>query len=351
MLCPAVRNGIPPAPVRNTEAVTTAARRLRASLGWRHEPDSPLDAASLLADDEARFTEVNDQAVNLLHYPREALLRMRVWDITPEMQRPDALQLWQAFIAAGEQSGVYQARRADGRLVTVEYVAVANYRPGAHLSVLRPIARSQGPSRALDECPYERPFPVGFSRCPAYQPHLTYESDSTGEPVAPVWTCQHLGSSRHAEGKGFYGRCGVGDALARTRWLAVARTSQLRQIQELRMAFAEEVGPQLADLYRARAATVPRSQDQRGDWQRVATATDTLIAAVGAYATSHSDALMAAGIEPTELTRCYRASIDDFKRVPAVEGWSPPASVVGEFSGGIRAFMRPDLYATAATTA
>jgi PAS domain S-box-containing protein len=307
-------------------------------------PESPLDAASLLADDAARFCEVNDQAVNLLHYPREELLQMRVWDITPELQRPDALELWKAFILVGEQAGVYQARRRDGRLITVEYVAVANYRPGAHLSVLRPIGRTMAAGRSLDECPYERPFPPGFRSCPAYQPHLTYEADSRGDPVAPVWTCQHLGAGRHRGGRGFFGRCGVGDALARTRWLAGARTTHLRAIQELRFEAADLVGPALETLYRARA-----ERDGSGrlapDSQTTEQASVGVTRAFAAFAGERSDRLQAAGIDPEELSRCFAATIKDFGRSSTAEGWVPPASIVSGYPPGIRAFLRPDLFA------
>ncbi|MDQ6709545.1 MAG: PAS domain-containing protein [Candidatus Dormibacteraeota bacterium] len=149
-----------------TASPSATALAFAAFTAGRPGPELPLDAASLLADDAARFSEVNDQAVNLLHYSREELLQMRVWDITPELQRPDALELWKAFIGVGEQSGVYQARRRDGRLITVEYVAVANYRPGAHLSVLRPIGRTMAAGRSLDECPYERPSRLDFAAVP-----------------------------------------------------------------------------------------------------------------------------------------------------------------------------------------
>ncbi|GAC1483155.1 MAG: hypothetical protein PVSMB9_08950 [Candidatus Dormibacteria bacterium] len=307
-------------------------------------PDSPLDAASLIANDDARFTEVNDQAVNLLHYPREELLKMQVWDITPDMQRPDALDLWRAFIGVGQQSGSYQIRRRDGRLVTVDYVAVANYRPGAHLSVLRPVGRTMGPGRALHECPYERPFPAGFRSCPAYQPHLTYEADSKGEPVAPVWTCAHLRTTRNAEGKGFFAGCGIGDALARTRWLAAARSSHLREIQELRLVAGDEVGLALEALYRARAQndavalTAARSRSLQA-------ASDGVVKSFSDFAGRHADRLRAAGIEPQELSRCFAQTIEDFGRTPMVEGWVQSDAIVRTYPEGIRAFLRPDLYA------
>ena len=44
--------------------------------------------------------------------------------------------LWQAFLAQGRQTGVYELMARDGTPVTVEYAARANIAPGLHLSVL-----------------------------------------------------------------------------------------------------------------------------------------------------------------------------------------------------------------------
>jgi hypothetical protein len=92
--------------------------------------------------------------------------------------------LWQAFLKAVRQAGVYQVRRGDGRRVTVQYEAVAQFQPGRILSILHPMSPALPESRPLDECPFERPFPAVFDRCPTSQPLLAPMADSRDQAVA-----------------------------------------------------------------------------------------------------------------------------------------------------------------------
>src|SRR5919206_4465737 len=99
------------------------------------KPMLPPEAAALIANDDARFIESTPAAQRLLQFSEEELLTKFVWDITPGARRDDARELWSRFLEAGQDSGMYQVRRADGRLVTCRYEAVARISPGRHLSV------------------------------------------------------------------------------------------------------------------------------------------------------------------------------------------------------------------------
>jgi PAS domain S-box-containing protein len=110
--------------------------------------DSSLDAF-LIANDEACYVDANVAACEMLGYEREELLRMSVWDVTPEPSGAAARQLWRDFIAGGRQSGEYQIRQKNGTLREVEYRAVANILPGLHLSVLRDISRRKQAEEAI----------------------------------------------------------------------------------------------------------------------------------------------------------------------------------------------------------
>ena len=144
------------------------------------------------------------------------LLQMHVWDITPSEQRGRAREMWGEFVAAGHQAGEYQVETGDGRVISVMYEAVANFRPGLHLSLLQPLARGRSAGRPLDECPYERPFPADFDRCPTYREAFSDELTLHGHRGERVRTCAHFQLGRLASGR-FYGRCELGDAIARTR--------------------------------------------------------------------------------------------------------------------------------------
>ncbi len=172
--------------------------------------------AELIADDDARFREVNRAATDLLGYPKPRLLQMRVWDITPDAQVPGALEQWRAFIAAGHQAGQYQVRTGDARLILVQFEATANVRPGLHRSLLRPVERGRDQNRPLDECPFPRPFPDGFDACPHFESSLAAPFKLHGVTGGEVRSCRHL-EPGGAPDAGFYGRCELGDAIARFR--------------------------------------------------------------------------------------------------------------------------------------
>jgi len=101
--------------------------------------------ADLIADDRGRYVDCNEEACELLGYSREELLKLSVWDLTPEGNEVDGLVLWQDFIEAGVQAGIYWLVRKDGSLVEVEYRAVANATPRGHLSRLTPIDTGRPP--------------------------------------------------------------------------------------------------------------------------------------------------------------------------------------------------------------
>jgi PAS domain S-box-containing protein len=311
----------------------------------RPAPVKAPDTAHLFADDEARFIEVDDAAIELLRYSREQLLTMHVWEITTAMQLPGARELWKEFIKLGEQSGAYQVRRADGRLITVDYHAVANVRPGAHLSMLRPLTRPLAETRELDECPFDRPFPDAFKDCATYQPFLDWAGNSRGEALEPAWTCTHLSAAQRSQGHGYYGRCGLGDAQARTRWLVKARVSGLRQIQELRASAALAIAGPMRKLYGARAAVLASPAGQTESWHRLHQARVAVAEAFAGFTEQHAPQFEAAGIAPAELGACQRELLDDFAAEPRSASWSAPERIVRRYPSEIRAFMRPDLFA------
>jgi PAS domain S-box-containing protein len=124
-------------------ALAESQRRLQALF------DNTLDAI-LLTDDRARYIGANPSACALTGYRHEELLQLTVWDVTPGPNREPGLELWRAFIAAGQQSGEYTVLRKDGTTVEVEYRAVANIVPGLHLSVLRDITERKQADKELE---------------------------------------------------------------------------------------------------------------------------------------------------------------------------------------------------------
>src|SRR3954462_7828761 len=54
--------------------------------------------AILIANDRARYVEVNAAATVLTGYTRSELLRMSVWDLTPRPEQTMGMTAWQAFL-------------------------------------------------------------------------------------------------------------------------------------------------------------------------------------------------------------------------------------------------------------
>jgi PAS domain S-box-containing protein len=101
--------------------------------------DNAQDAI-LLADDRGRYLDANPAACAITGYSRAELIERSVLDLTPEIHRPDGMALWSAILRRGRLEGEYQLFRKDGRLITLEFRAVANVLPGVHLSMLRDIS-------------------------------------------------------------------------------------------------------------------------------------------------------------------------------------------------------------------
>ena len=97
------------------------------------------ETAVLVADDQGRYVDCNSRACSLLGYSREEILALSVWDLTPEGNEIEGLQMWQEFIGVGIQAGIYRLLPKSGPPIEVEYRAVANASPGRHVSRVRAI--------------------------------------------------------------------------------------------------------------------------------------------------------------------------------------------------------------------
>lgn len=112
--------------------------------------NGPSFRASLLpmvvADDSRRYVNVNTAACLLLRLPEEAVLQLRIDDLTPPENRGMMEEMWRAFLAEQTQRGTFELLMPDGPRLAVEYSATANITPGRHLSILMfPPGDMEGP--------------------------------------------------------------------------------------------------------------------------------------------------------------------------------------------------------------
>ena len=97
----------------------------------------------LLIGDDRVFLGGNRRARELLQVTAELLSKLRIDDIagTPELD-----ERWTAFQREGHQEGSLIVRAQDGSEHAVELRARANYEPGRHLAILRPVGPSRPPA-------------------------------------------------------------------------------------------------------------------------------------------------------------------------------------------------------------
>jgi len=93
----------------------------------------------LLLDDDRRLVAGNRRARELLRVSAERLQTLRVDDITAT---PEGLEeRWATFRNDGHQVGSIVVRAQDGTEQEVDLHARADYEPGRHLAILRPVPR------------------------------------------------------------------------------------------------------------------------------------------------------------------------------------------------------------------
>ncbi len=90
----------------------------------------------LVADTAGNYVGANFEAYALTGFSRRELLQRSVADLTPPADRSDEERLWNAFVRADGQSGIYALRRKDGTTLRVRYDAYTNIADGFHISFL-----------------------------------------------------------------------------------------------------------------------------------------------------------------------------------------------------------------------
>ncbi|MEA2436588.1 MAG: hypothetical protein QOF65_1144 [Thermoleophilaceae bacterium] len=94
----------------------------------------------LLIGDDRVFLGGNRRARELLQVSADLLRKLRIDDIAAT---PELAERWMAFQREGHQEGNVVVRAQDGSEHAVELRARANYEPGRHLAILRPVGASR----------------------------------------------------------------------------------------------------------------------------------------------------------------------------------------------------------------
>ena len=96
-----------------------------------------LEEAVLVTNDKGAYVAVSNRALELLGYERSELLGCHIWDIAADWEAPTAQQSFEAFKGHGAQTGDFSLRTKTGALITINYEAYAQVRPGLHMSIVK----------------------------------------------------------------------------------------------------------------------------------------------------------------------------------------------------------------------
>jgi PAS domain S-box-containing protein len=102
----------------------------------------------LVADDERRYVDANEAALQLFGLERDELLGYRIDDLfVQDGGDVDLAAVWRGFLERGGLTGFVTLRLPDGRQFDLRYGAVANVAPGRHLSIFL-VEEDAGPGDA-----------------------------------------------------------------------------------------------------------------------------------------------------------------------------------------------------------
>lgn len=107
------------------------------AIAFENAPD-----AMLIADDGRRWIDANRAATELLGFDKAELRRRRIGDFSAAASGAEVEPIWQSLVHDGEIRAQWSLVTADGDTRAVEFTAQANFMPGLHLFVFRPLAGS-----------------------------------------------------------------------------------------------------------------------------------------------------------------------------------------------------------------
>src|SRR3954452_19703212 len=114
----------------------------RIAMLWRRSFD-----ALALVDDCRGYLLINEPTTELLGAAHEEILTARIDTFTPPERRRVLDGLWDELGRDGTLDGSYEALRGDGTRSLIEFRAVRDFVPGAHLIIAREIMGQFQPRR------------------------------------------------------------------------------------------------------------------------------------------------------------------------------------------------------------
>ena len=196
-------------------------------------------------------------------------------------------------------------------------------------------------ARPADECPYPKPFPLGFADCPAYQATQMVTLDLSHRPLGSVMTCRHL-ESRLMPNTNYrwYGACVLGDAEARRRWSNAVGIERLHDISELRQEVSALSMPYIQQLLDLKNA--PTGENPLAHTRRVQGVVDDFMTKMTALLRERKAVLDQLHLPLEACIRLLAIAIERFVKQGLSESeWEVPDEVLALFPDDVRAYFRP----------
>ena len=100
--------------------------------------ENALDAV-LIANDLGAYVDANPAACDLLGVSYNEVIGRTISDFTEEDYKAETSRTWEQFLKESTMIGVFRLRRPDGKVVSADFSATANFLPGRHLLMLRDV--------------------------------------------------------------------------------------------------------------------------------------------------------------------------------------------------------------------
>jgi hypothetical protein len=210
--------------------------------------------------------------------------------------------------------------------------------------------QADGPSGPADACPYPRPFPEDFDECLTYQATMFVGLDLQYRPMRPSRTCRFLTVGEVSGLRGtFYGRCAMGDAAARERWMSHVDRERLHKLQELRLELSAFLKPSIEELWRLkgdqlRGQRLGDGEDAAAPTQALQSLAQRVVEGIEAFFDAKSQTLEELQLPRGPLIQLTRLSLDAFVEQTTAEQADVelPREVLSRFPPEVLALVRPE---------
>lgn len=121
-------------------------------------------------------------------------------------------------------------------------------------------AAGEREERLTDRCPYPRPFPAGFSDCPAFQPQQFVAATTHEQPLGTHLSCTHLRVGERGHHR-YYAQCAIGTEAERRAWVGRVGERRLETMRRLSAEFEKRYAGYAEAAAAAKAAALASPDD------------------------------------------------------------------------------------------